>query len=139
MFSSGHLVQQRQRSITPRNTTPVRRWRTPAEDENSWWSITFSDLVLLLLCFVILWHLSEKRSLHLFARSQEAPTPQHQNMQEPSEGALQFSAAPDMETAVSHPREDTEPSLELAAAPALPTQPVPQILSTNPWMAGITE
>jgi chemotaxis protein MotB len=132
MFSSDHPVQQRQRIITPQNTTPLQRWRAPAEDENSWWSITFSDLVLLLLCFVILWHLSEKRHLQLLTRSQETPPPQHQDRQEPSEETRQFSDAPDPETTVSHPHDYTKSSLELAAAPALPTQPVSQTLSPNP-------
>jgi chemotaxis protein MotB len=132
MFSSGQPVHQRQRIITTQRTTPLRRWRAPAEDENSWWSITFSDLVLLILCFVILWHLSEKRHLQLLVRSQETTPPQSQNMQEPLEETRQFSDTPDPETTVSHPHDYLEPSLELAAATALPTQPVSQTLSTNP-------
>lgn len=130
MVSSGHSVQSRQRLI-PQNTASLRRWRTPAEDENNWWSITFSDLVLLLLCFVVLWHLSEKRQLQSIVRSQEATILQQQSMQQPEEETIQFSDTTDMETTASLSYEDTEPPLELAAVTTLPTQSVSQTVSTT--------
>jgi chemotaxis protein MotB len=41
----------------------------PSEDETSWWSITFSDLVLLLFCFFVLWHVADKRRAVIAART----------------------------------------------------------------------
>jgi chemotaxis protein MotB len=41
----------------------------PSEDETSWWSITFSDLVLLLFCFFVLWHVADKQRAVTAART----------------------------------------------------------------------
>jgi len=46
-----------------------RRWHLPAEDDTGWWSITFSDLVLLLFCFFVLWHVADKRRVVAAARA----------------------------------------------------------------------
>lgn len=134
MVSSGLPVQPRQRSTMSQETTPLRRWRPPPEDENNWWSITFSDLVLLILCFVILWHMSEKRHLQLLARSQDTTPLHHQNMQEPSAETRLLSDAPAPDTTASYTRDDREPSLELAAAVPLHSQSASQPLSpTSEW------
>ncbi len=59
MFSHSPFSQ---RTTEQLHTAPLRRWRAPVEDDVTVWSITFSDLVLLLLCFFILWHVVEKRA-----------------------------------------------------------------------------
>jgi chemotaxis protein MotB len=61
MDSSPHSPSRQRLASPSLNSTPIRRWRPPVEDDVGWWPITFSDLVLLLLCFVVLWHVAEKR------------------------------------------------------------------------------
>jgi chemotaxis protein MotB len=131
MLSSDHSVHQRQRVTASQNPNPLRRWRTPVEDESNWWSITFSDLVLLLLCFVVLWHLSEKRHAQLLARSQDTTTSYRQDTQDLPEETAQFDAASDADTTAPSPHEHTEPALELAAVPSSLIPPVSQTLTTN--------
>src|SRR5215471_10316154 len=61
MLSQPHRPQHSQRTPERLNVVPSLRWRAPVEDEVGSWPITFSDLVLLLLCFFILWHVAEKQ------------------------------------------------------------------------------
>lgn len=158
MLSSDRSIQQRQREIIPQSTAPIRRWRAPAEDEHPWWTITFSDLVLLLLCFVILWHLSEKQHDQLLSHSQETsqlqpqalkatepdsravlsasppqetPQPPHQEIQEPAKETMRSSFTSDLDAAIAPPNESTESSLALAASPAAPPQSVSPAFSMN--------
>lgn len=77
----------RPRPAPSAGAAPLRRWRPPTDDEIGWWPITFSDLVLLLLCFVVLWHVSEKRREHVAARDHATPValaPQTSAEQPPS-------------------------------------------------------
>jgi chemotaxis protein MotB len=62
MFSHSPFPQSSHRTTEQLPAAPLRRWRAPVDDEVTVWSITFSDLVLLLLCFFILWHVAEKRA-----------------------------------------------------------------------------
>lgn len=163
MLSSGHSIRQRQREITPRSAAPVRRWRAPAEDEHPWWTITFSDLVLLLLCFVVLWHISEKQHYQLLSHSQETPQPQHQTlgateldsgaalsdlhsqaevetpqphrqeMQEPAEETMRSSFASELDATTPPPNESTEPSLALATSPPSPQSVSPALSMNAGW------
>jgi len=59
-------------------TTLLLRWRVPEEGEGNWWSITFSDLVLVLLCFVVLWHIADKRRQQRMIVSQDSIVARHQ-------------------------------------------------------------
>jgi hypothetical protein len=61
MLSHSPLPRSSQRTTEQPHAVPSRRWRAPVEDEVGVWPITFSDLVLLLLCFFVLWHVAEKR------------------------------------------------------------------------------
>lgn len=61
MLSHSPLPRASQRTTEQPHAVPSRRWRAPVEDEVGVWPITFSDLVLLLLCFFVLWHVAEKR------------------------------------------------------------------------------
>ena len=40
-----------------------QRIAVPVEDETSGWALTFGDFVLLLLCFFVVWHMTEKQQL----------------------------------------------------------------------------
>jgi chemotaxis protein MotB len=101
------------------------------EEEGNWWSITFSDLVLLLLCFVVLWHIAEKRRSELPAPSQTIATLSPQDSQESSAATTRSDSTPDAATAALPPREHIEPPLESTTAPSPPLQSVAQPLSTN--------
>lgn len=75
MPSSTSIVQSRVRPKEQLPATPLRRLHAAAEDDVGWWSITFSDLVLLLLCFVVLWHVAEKQRLEATVPPVAATTP----------------------------------------------------------------
>lgn len=128
MFPLRHPALQRQRITTQQTTVPLRRWRAPAEEEHSWWTITFSDLVLLLLCFVILWHISEKREL--LARAQKT-IPLSQEIQAPPQEPELSSVAPAPETTAWSPQESPEPILEAAVSSSSLEEPSPQTAPTN--------
>lgn len=76
MRSSASTFPSRVRPKEQPPVTPPRRFHAAAEDEVGWWSITFSDLVLLLLCFVVLWHVAEKQRMLKAAASLSATAPQ---------------------------------------------------------------
>lgn len=76
MRSSASTLQSRVRPKEQLPVTPLRRLHATAEDEVGWWSITFSDLVLLLLCFVVLWHVAEKQRMLKAAVPLPTTTPQ---------------------------------------------------------------
>ena len=69
MLAPSRSTQHRQKIAAAPDTASLRRRPAPVEEESNWWSITFSDLVLLLLCFVVLWHIADKRRAQMLARS----------------------------------------------------------------------
>ena len=94
---------------TPQRATPLPRWRTPEEREGNSWSITFSDLVLLLLCFVVLWHVADKRHWQRLILSQEPTVSRNPEMREASEVTPHLiNAKPAMETTQSQSAKQTE-------------------------------
>lgn len=113
MFTSPHPPRRVSRQLEPPIVQP-RRWRAPEDDDVGWWPITFSDLVLLLLCFFVLWHVAEMRR----AKSvlQEAAAAQ------PKAAPLQTSA----------PRPDLTPSAESKQTSALTEQPPPSVQAEQP-------
>ena len=109
MLSSHHSTQSRQFMETPQRATPLPRWRTPEEREGNSWSITFSDLVLLLLCFVVLWHVADKRHWQRLILSQEPTVSRNPEMREASEVTPHLiNAKPAMETTQSQSAKQTE-------------------------------
>ncbi|MBI3303469.1 MAG: hypothetical protein HYZ72_15505, partial [Deltaproteobacteria bacterium] len=63
-----HSQSRPRRSLNRPLPGSPRRWRPFTEDEVGWWPITFSDLVLLLFCFFVLWHVSDKQRAVAAAR-----------------------------------------------------------------------
>jgi len=53
----------------------LQRVAVPVEDETNGWALTFGDLVLLLLCFFVLWHMAEKQQLLAQIELAEQTTP----------------------------------------------------------------
>jgi len=129
MLVSNRSSQYRQKTNTPADPAPGRRWRPAAEDEGSWWSITFSDLVLLLLCFVALWHLAERRRLQQTPLAHEKDGVHLQDAQ----GLVEAIAhsTPTLHATAEPPQETTDPALEPAAAVSPPHFPAPQSLPAN--------
>lgn len=128
---SGYSAQQRQPMMTSQRATPLQRWRTPGGEEGSWWSITFSDLVLLLLCFVVLWHVAEKRHSQRLALSQETAASHSREIQDVPEVTAQVGAEPDAKITLPQLHEQTEPPLEVATSSSPDSLSVPQPSATN--------
>jgi len=98
VLSSHHSTQSRQFMAPPQRPIPLPRWRVPDEGEGSWWSVTFSDLVLVLLCFVVLWHVADKRRQQRLILSQEAAVSRSQEMREAPEATAHLSVEPSVKT-----------------------------------------
>jgi chemotaxis protein MotB len=63
MQSSLYSPRPRSGSAASLRDSASQPRRVSTEDDIGWWPITFSDLVLLLLCFVVLWHVAEKKRM----------------------------------------------------------------------------
>src|SRR5581483_12124874 len=110
MNAPARLAHSRQRSVSSLYVTPPRRWRTPTDDDVGWWPITFSDLVLLLLCFFVLWHVAEtKRQTTTAAQAQSSPPSQ---LPEQAPLAGQQEPLPSPEAITSEPGEQPPSPLE---------------------------
>ena len=133
MLSSPHSAQQRQFPTTPQRTTSFPRWRAPVEEEGNWWSITFSDLVLILLCFVVLWHMAEKQRQPEAVLSQEPAATQRVATSEEPEVTIQFNAEPDPdpEAPSLQSQKQTESPVAVATASSLGSSSGPYAASTT--------
>jgi len=133
MLSAPQKTQHHRHSIlTAPGAAPVRRWRAPVEEEGNWWTITFSDLVLLLLCFVVLWHLADKRNAQQqLMHSQKTEIPHPQDTQPPIEAAIRLNSTTEA-TAVTPQQPEPAKSPDESATVSLPSsQSVAQPVATN--------
>lgn len=86
---------------------PWRR-QPPVEENEGWWSITFSDLVLLLFAFFVLWHIADKQRAVAVARTTHLAAAEPQETGAPA-------AAPDLPA--PEPLAETAPAPEPAVPP----------------------
>jgi chemotaxis protein MotB len=121
MDAPSHLAHSRRRSTASLYVTPPRRWRTPSDDDGGWWPITFSDLVLLLLCFFVLWHVAETKRQTTAAAQAQSSLPS----QLPEQGILaaQQEPLPSPEALSSEPVEQPPSPLAPLALSTTPPQP----------------
>lgn len=122
-------------STSPKYTLPSTppaspRWGGPSqagEEGESWWPLIFSDLVLLLFCFFVIWHVADKRRAGVAAQALR-PVP----LQPPatvSDSAPSLPAAKPRRETVSDP----DP-LQLIAVPepaSVPSKPVQPLTRTE--------
>lgn len=101
-------------ATTPFPGSPWRR-HAPVEENDGWWSITFSDLVLLLFAFFVLWHVADKQRAVAVARATQRAAAASQETGEPA-------AAPEL--LAPEPLAETAP-VPAPAAPAPSTPPLP--------------
>jgi chemotaxis protein MotB len=128
---------QSQRMTESLHPTPAQHWRAPVDDDVGSWPITFSDLVLLLLCFFVLYHVAEKQ--HSARVSQVEPPPAVQQTS-PTFSPSQTTALTSVELlATAQPQQQQVESLSEQHSQISPTEQSvkPTAVTRSDWQQAL--